>query len=73
MSKKKSKMLSAYSIVFIFLIITAILTWFVPTSVVVSNHGVKEVIYNASFGPNGEVLQGAGYNRAGIWDIIMAP
>lgn len=73
MSKKKSKMLSAYSIVFIFLIITAILTWFVPTSVVVSNHGVKEVIYNASFGPNGEVLQGAGYNPAGIWDIIMAP
>lgn len=28
--KKARKMLSSYSIVFIFLIITAILTWFVP-------------------------------------------
>ncbi|WP_426710535.1 YfcC family protein [Cetobacterium sp. SF1] len=70
---KKSKMPSAYTIVFIFLILTAILTWIVPTSVVVSNNGIKEVVYNASFDANGNVLAGAGYNPAGIWDIIMAP
>lgn len=32
--KKQRKMLSSYSIVFLFLIFTAILTWFVPQSVV---------------------------------------
>lgn len=33
--KKQRKMLSSYSIVFLFLIFTAILTWFVPQSVVI--------------------------------------
>ena len=32
----KKKMLSAYTIVFIFLLITAVLTWIVPQSVVVT-------------------------------------
>lgn len=70
---KKFKMPSAYTIVFLFLIATAILTWIIPTSVVVTNNGVKEVIYNASFDADGNVLKGMGYNPAGIWDIIMAP
>lgn len=73
MGKKKSNMLSAYTIVFIFLIITAALTWFVPTSVVVNNNGIKEVIYNASLDANGEIIRNAGFNPAGIWDVIMAP
>jgi uncharacterized ion transporter superfamily protein YfcC len=64
---------TAYTIVFLFLILTAVLTWFVPTSVVVSNDGIKEVIYNASFDADGNVLAGMGYNPAGVWDIIMAP
>jgi len=70
---KKFKMPSAYTIVFIFLVITAILTWIVPTSVVVENEGVKEVIFNASFDGDGNVLKGAGHNPAGLWDILMAP
>ena len=71
--KKQKKMLSAYSIVFIFLIITAILTWIVPQSVVVVNNGVKEVVYDAVFSKSGEVLKGMGRQPAGLWDIIMAP
>lgn len=70
---KKFKMPSAYTIVFLFLVATAILTWFVPTSVVVTKDGVKEVIYNASFDGSGNVLEGMGHNPAGIWDIMMAP
>lgn len=71
---KSKKMLSAYTIVFIFLIVTAILTWVVPQSVVITNeNGVQEVVYNAIFGENGEVITGVGIQPAGIWDIIMAP
>ena len=33
-AKKKKQMLSSYSIVFLVLIVVAILTWFVPQSVV---------------------------------------
>ena len=36
-AKKKKQMLSSYSIVFLVLIAVAILTWFVPQSVVVKN------------------------------------
>lgn len=71
--KKEKKMLSAYTIVFIFLIITGILTWIVPESVVITKNGTKEVVFNAIFGSNGEVLQGMGHQPAGIWDILMAP
>ena len=53
----KKKMLSAYTIVFIFLLITAVLTWIVPQSVVVTNEsGIQEVIYNAIFDSNGEII-----------------
>lgn len=71
--KKSKKMLSAYTIVFIFLVITAALTWIVPQSVVVKNNGASEVIYNAIFGDNGEVLRGMGRQPAGLWDVLMAP
>ncbi|MGL4947615.1 MAG: YfcC family protein [Cetobacterium sp.] len=71
--KKEKKMLSAYTIVFVFLIITAILTWIVPQSVILDNNGVKEVIYNAVFNDAGEVVKGAGRIPAGLWDIIIAP
>lgn len=71
--KKSKKMFSAYTIVFIFLVITAALTWVVPQSVVVKNNGTSEVIYNAIFGDNGEVLRGLGRQPAGLWDVLMAP
>lgn len=67
--KKQKKMLSAYSIVFIFLVITTILTWIVPQSVVVDN----KVIYNAIKDSSGNIIQGAGYQPAGLWDILVAP
>ena len=71
--EKKKKMLSAYTIVFIFLIITGVLTWIVPPSVVVTNNlGIKEVVYNAIFSGD-ELLKGVGAQPAGIWDVIMAP
>lgn len=69
---KSKKMLSAYSIAFIFLVITGILTWFIPPSVVVTNDaGIKEVVYNATI-MNGELLTNIGVQPAGIWDILMA-
>ena len=46
-AKKKKQMLSSYSIVFLVLIVVAILTWFVPQSVVIKYNGSKEIIYNA--------------------------
>lgn len=55
--EKERKMFSAYTIVFIFLVITGALTWIVPQSVVVSNNGVKEVIYNAVVNDAGEVVK----------------
>lgn len=64
---------SSYTIVFLFLLLTAFLTWIVPSSIVVVKDGVKSVIYNASFDSNGNVLQGTGTNPAGIWDIMRAP
>ena len=70
--KKKSKMLSSYSIVFLFLIFTAILTWFVPQSVVVNDHGTKKIIYDAIL-VKGKVMAGQGLQPMGLWDIIMAP
>ncbi len=71
--KKAKKMFSAYTIVFVFLIITAALTWIVPQSVVVSSDGIKEVIYNAVFNDAGEVVRGAGRQPVGLWDVFMAP
>ena len=58
-AKKKKQMLSSYSIVFLVLIVVAILTWFVPQSVVIKNNGTKEIIYNAIM-VEGKVVTGQG-------------
>ena len=71
-AKKKKQMLSSYSIVFLVLIVVAILTWFVPQSVVVKNNGTKEIIYNAIM-VEGKVVTGQGLQPMGLWDILMAP
>lgn len=71
-AKKKKQMLSSYSIVFLVLIVVAILTWFVPQSVVIKNNGTKEIIYNAIM-VEGKVVTGQGLQPMGLWDILMAP
>ena len=56
--KKAFKMPTALTIVMIFLIIVGIMTWFVPTSVVVENDaGEKEIIFNAAFDEDGNVIE----------------
>ncbi len=72
--KKKFTMPSALMIVLIFLFIVALMTWFVPTSVVVENaDGVKEIIFNAAFDGDGNVIENAGTDPVGLWDFFMAP
>ena len=72
--KKTFKMPSALAIVMIFLVIVGIMTWFVPTSVVVENDaGEKEIIFNAAFDGDGNVIENAGTNPVGIWDLFTAP
>lgn len=70
--KKKSKMLTSFSIVFIFLLITVALSWVVPQSVVVSSNGAKEIVYDAIM-VKGKAVQGQGLQPMGIWDILTAP
>ena len=70
--KKQRKMLSSYSIVFLFLIFTAILTWFVPQSVVVNDHGTKKIIYDAIM-VKGKVVAGQGLQPMGLWDVTSQP
>ena len=72
--KKKFTMPPAMIIVSIFLLIIAVLTWIVPTSVVTTNDaGVKQITYNAKFDGDGNVVENAGTNPAGLWDIVKAP
>ena len=72
--KKTFKMPSALAIVMIFLIIVGIMTWFVPTSVVIENDaGDKEIIFNAAFDGDGNVIENAGTSPVGIWDLFTAP
>ena len=51
MSKKKFKMPSALILLFIVLVFVAILTWFIPTSVMTTDEktGENVICYNASF------------------------
>ncbi|WP_373599235.1 hypothetical protein [Paraclostridium bifermentans] len=70
---KKFKIPGAMVIVFICLVIVAGLTWVVPTSAVVENNGVSEVVYNAILDDSGNLVENAGTNPAGIWDVFMAP
>jgi len=61
-------------IVTIFMLFVALLTWFVPTSVVVTkDDGTKQVVYNAKFDDDGNVVENAGTSPAGLWQIIKAP
>ncbi len=62
---------SPYVIVFIALVIVAIMSFFIPVSVVSPDTG--EVVYNASFATDGTLVTDAGPNPMGIWDILMAP
>lgn len=74
MTKKAFKMPTALTIVMIFLAIVALLTWFVPTSVVVEgDDGSSQIIYNAAFDEDGNVIENAGTSPVGLWDYIMAP
>lgn len=69
--KKKFKMPSAYVIVFIVLILLVALTYFIPVSV--HNPETGEVVYNAVMGNEGQIIENAGPQPMGIWDILMAP
>lgn len=72
--KKQFKMPPALIIVMIFLFIVGIMTWFVPTSVVVTNDaGESEIIYNAAFDADGNVIENAGTDPVGLWDLFLAP
>ena len=64
---KKIKMPTALGIVMIFLALVAVLTWFVPTSVVVDG----EIIFNAAFDADGNVIQNAGTSPVGLWDYFL--
>ena len=72
--KKTFKMPSALTIVMIFLAIVAVLTWFVPTSVVTTNDAGENIIhFNAAFDADGNIIQNAGTNPVGLWDFFLAP
>lgn len=72
--KKSFTMPPAMIIVSIFLLIVAVLTWIVPTSVVVKgSDGVEQIHYNAAFDSSGNVIENAGTSPAGLWQIIKAP
>lgn len=68
---KKFKLPTAYTIVTIALIITAILSYFVPQSVVDPETG--EIVFDATFNAEGEIVEGNGKQPFGLWDIIIAP
>ena len=69
--KKKFNMPTAYTIVTIALIITAVLSYFVPQSVVDPDTG--EIVFNAIFSDSGNILKGQGLQPFGLWDVIIAP
>ena len=68
---KKFKMPTAYTIVTIALIITAVLSYFVPQSVV--NPETGEIVFDAIFASDGGILQGQGLQPFGLWDVVLAP
>ncbi|MDL2248577.1 hypothetical protein LJB89_02660 [Tyzzerella sp. OttesenSCG-928-J15] len=72
--KKKFQMPSAMVLLFIVLVLVSILTWFIPTSVVTRNEAGERIIhYNAAFDGDGNVIENAGTNPVGLWDVFMAP
>ena len=75
MAKKRAfKMPSAVTIVMIFLAVVAVLTWFVPTSAVVTDgDGTSRIIYNAAIDGEGNIIENAGTDPVGIWEYFTAP
>lgn len=74
MTQKKFKMPGSMILLFFVLIFVAVMTWFIPVSVVTRNDdGERIVHYNASFDADGNVVENAGTNPAGLWDVFMAP
>lgn len=69
--KKKFKMPTAYTIVIIALIITAIISYFIPQSVI--NPETGEIVFDATFTDDGEIAEGTGLQPYGLWDVIIAP
>lgn len=69
--KKKFKMPSAYVIIFIVLIVVVVLTYFIPVSVRDPQTG--DVVYNATFDADGQIVENAGPQPQGLWDVLMAP
>ena len=69
--KHKFKMPSAYVIVFFMLFIVCVMTYFVPVSVFNSDTG--NIVYNAMFDGSGNIVNDAGPQAKGIWDLITAP
>lgn len=66
---------SALILLFIVLVFVAILTWFIPTSVMTTDEktGENVICYNASLDEDGNVVKGTGTAPVGIWDVFMAP
>lgn len=62
---------SAYTIVFIALILTAVLSYFVPQSLVEESSG--KIIFDAVLNNKGEIMQGQGLQPFGLWDVLLAP
>ena len=61
-------------LLFFVLIFVAVLTWFIPTSVVtIGENGERTVHYNAAFNDAGEIIENAGTSPVGLWDVFMAP
>ena len=72
--KKKFQMPGSMILLFFVLIFVAVLTWFIPTSVVtIGENGERTVHYNAAFNDAGEIIENAGTSPVGLWDVFMAP
>ena len=64
---------SAVTIVMIFLAVVAVLTWFVPTSAVVTDgDNTSRIIYNAAIDGEGNIIENAGTDPVGIWEYFTA-
>lgn len=72
--KKGFVLPSALIIVYIFLLIVAFMSWFVPVSVVTTDeNGVNRIHYNAALDDEGNLIEDAGTDPAGIWQVALAP
>lgn len=70
-AKRKFKMPNAYVIVFLALLITIVLSYFIPVSV--HDPKTEEVIYNATFNDKGAIIKGTGPQPMGLWNLLVAP